>query len=221
MDKGLESAGRGNMRLLITPSSVLLPQALTAWHSARCSSIPGPSGQRAAMQGLVVPGSAAASTGQSRALFLCCWLQTTRILCMKRTVASSSNPKRLLLCSLSLRCSVLFCFFFSSLFLVSACLTLISISASLELTIAARRGHVHSAISSPCLVLVHSPGAPILPLSSLTRKCADVWTLFSPWYLTSGLPRALPSLPSKSLYFALPSSFQRSHRCSPCYLPGS
>lgn len=112
MDKGLESAGRGNMRLLITPSSVLLPQALTAWHSARCSSIPGPSGQRAAMQGLVVPGSAAASTGQSRALFLCCWLQTTRILCMKRTVASSSNPKRLLLCSLSLRCSVLFCFVF-------------------------------------------------------------------------------------------------------------
>ena len=94
-----------------------------------------------------------------------------------------------------------------------------NISASLELTIEARRGHAHSAISSPCLVLLHSPGAPILPLSSLTRKCASVWTLFSSWYLTSGLPRALPSLPSKSLYFALASSFQRSHLLQPLVLP--
>lgn len=94
-----------------------------------------------------------------------------------------------------------------------------NISASLELTIEARQGHAHSAISSPCLVLLHSPGAPILPLSSLTRKCASVWTLFSSWYLTSGLPRALPSLPSKSLYFALASSFQRSHLLQPLVLP--
>ena len=91
-----------------------------------------------------------------------------------------------------------------SLFLASVHLTLI-ISASLERTRAAPRGHVHCAVSSACLVLAHSPGAPILVLSSLARKCAGVWTLFSPWYLTSGLPRALPSLPSRGLCFpALP-----------------
>ena len=129
------------------------------------------------------------------------------------------QPKlTLALLSLSLRCSGV-CFFFFPLTFSGIGVSYFNISASLELTIEARRGHAHSAISSPCLVLLHSPGAPILPLSSLTRKCASVWTLFSSWYLTSGLPRALPSLPSKSLYFALASSFQRSHLLQPLVLP--
>lgn len=44
---------------------------------------------------------------------------------------------------------------------------------------AAPREHVHCAVSSACLVLAHSPGAPILVLGSLARKCAGVWTLLS------------------------------------------
>ena len=208
------------MRLLITPSSELLPQALTTWHSAQCSSIPGPSGQRLAMQGLVVPGSLRLPPRDNRGhCFSAVGFRQQEFFVWRGLWPV--HPTQIDSCfALSLSDALgLVCFFFSSLTFSGIGVSYFNISASLELTIAARRGHAHSAISSLCLVLVHSPGAPILPLSSLTRKCARVWALFSSWYLTSGLPRALPSLPSKSLCFALASFFQRSHLLQPLVLP--
>ena len=207
------------MRLLITPSSVLLPQALTTWHSAQCSSIPGPSGQRAAMQGLVVPGSLRLPPRDNRGHCFSAVGFRQQEFFVWRGLWPVLQTQIDSCFALSLSDALGFAFFFFPLTFSGIGVSYFNISASLELTIEARRGHAHSAISSPCLVLVHSPGAPILPLSSLTRKCASVWTLFSSWYLTSGLPRALPSLPSKSLYFALASSFQRSHLLQPLVLP--
>lgn len=56
VDKSSEFPSRGNVQLPTAPSSLLLPQAMTTWHCAQCSSTHGPNRQRTALQGLVVPG---------------------------------------------------------------------------------------------------------------------------------------------------------------------
>ena len=187
-------------------SAVFRPSATSTDRLAlyRCSSIPGPSGQRTATRGLALPGSLRLPPRDNRGhcssvvgfrqqesfVWRGLWpVHPTQI-------DSGSRSLSQILWVVSTPLPLTFSGISASYF---------NISASLERTRAAPRGHVHCAVSSACLVLAHSPGAPVLVLSSLARKCAGVWTLFSRWYLTSGLPRALPSLPSRGLCFpALP-----------------